>query len=278
MSESEVGSIIKTANREANKGLRSHKIDIQSFQNKLYEAAAKKLDSIVSVLRDTLAQKVAPNTVAIKEIAHETKPTDATDAAGTTGTIGTTGETRVTSVDEAYKANVEKSAEAAKESTNETSEKAEKGFSQIVNFFNGIDKMINGLADKAEGKGSNDKDNGQDLVNFVAKLNKMFSGINRAFGKNEDDNVGHRLGMAQMNKERIDQLFGGDGATNGSGKINFIGDNGDGSGNSNAVRFMSSLSSGINSALDKYKEAQDVLAQKDEKKADEESKVDGIIA
>ena len=137
-------------------------------------------------------------------------------------------------------------------------------FGQLVNFFNDIDKMVNGFADGAEGKGKGE-DKGDSLLNLGSKLNDMFSGINKAFGGN--DNVGHRLGMAQANKEQIGQLFNSDG--HGNGAINRIGDAGEGSGNFNAVSFMSSMSNSVNDALSTYKEVQEKVEQQEAK---EESK------
>jgi hypothetical protein len=343
VSRDEVKSIMKTANRAVNKtigkemrqaynDLLSNKINQQSFEDKLYGAAVKKLDSIVSALRDALAQKVAPNTEAVKETANETKSDEATHA---------TSETRVTSADDAAKANAEKSAEAAKEAANETSEKAEKttppglekkeevppgmvvkeekevekaekeegnekakivissgngigkdegifgsgpinanekadnAFGQLVDFFNGIDKIINGFADKVEGKDSNDKDKGDSLVSFASRLNDMFSGINKAFGRqsDEEENVGHKLGMAQIRKETISKLFDNG---HGSGAINRIGDAGEGSGNFNAVSFMSSISNGINDALESYREVQ--KAEEEAKAKEEAKEAVGVLA
>ncbi len=122
----------------------------------------------------------------------------------------------------------------------------------MKSYNKAVDKMesrYEKFADKAEGKD-------QGFVNFGFKLRETFSGINRAFGNQSNGNVGHRLGMAQMNKETISQLF----------------NNGDGNGDFNAVRFISSLSNNINDALYNYKESME------EDKADEKSKVDGIIA
>ncbi len=51
----------------------------------------------------------------------------------------------------------------------------------------------------------------------------------------------------------------------GSGAINRIGDAGEGSGNFNAVSFMSSLSNSINDGLDSYKDVQ--KAEKESKEA-----------
>ena len=70
MSKKEVGKIVQTANREANKTIgkeikqaykdyRSHKIDKQSFHNTLYGAAVKKLDGIVAALKNVYEQKEA---------------------------------------------------------------------------------------------------------------------------------------------------------------------------------------------------------------------------
>ncbi|MFQ5687342.1 MAG: hypothetical protein ACE5GV_11865, partial [Candidatus Scalindua sp.] len=321
--KSEVSNIIKTANREANKVIgtemrqayndyRGKKINRDEFANRLYGAATKKLDSIVSALKDALAQKTVPadkNTEAVKENANATKGK----------------ETNVADADSAAKANAEKSAEEAKESTNETvakaddddddDKKAEKSanngngsattppglivkaekteavsnsgkgkgisgsgpgpingsgnegnvFAQIVDIFNGIDKIINGFADKVEGEDSNVEDKGQGLVNFASRLSDMFSGINRAFGNQSNGgDVGNKLGIAQVNKETISQLFD---SGHGSGVINSIGDAGEGSGNFNAASFMSSLSNSINDGLERYEKEM----QKAENKAKEEA-------
>ncbi|MGR3301108.1 MAG: hypothetical protein ACUZ8I_01255, partial [Candidatus Scalindua sp.] len=154
-------------------------------------------------------------------------------------------------------------------------EKADKGFGQIVDFFNNIDKMINGFADKAEGKG-NDKDKGDSLLDFASRLSDMFSGINKAFGRHSGDNVGHRLGMAQVNKGTIGQLFD---SGHGSGAINRIGDAGEGTGNFNTASFMSSISNGINDALESYKDIQRAEKEAKEEAAKEESKeAVGVLA
>lgn len=114
------------------------------------------------------------------------------------------------------------------------------------------------------------------------KLNSMFSGTDGVFGKQSlsgrNGGFGLKLGMVQVNQNTIRQLF--DGETNVSGgNINRIG-NGFGSDDSsrttsfNATHFMSLLSDGINSALDMYKEVQDITAQKSET----ESTDDGTLA
>ncbi len=385
MGSRQVSKIVKNANRKANKvvakeikqaynDVRSHKINKQSFYNKLYGAAVKKLDGLVSALRDAYEQKLASsqsepvavkpietmdppepvkkadeaedkNAEAVKETANETKSdettkpaaetkvTDADDASKANAekgeeaakesanatksdeTSGANKETKVTDADDAAKANAEKSAEAAKENANKTSEKevktengntvkaektketktAEEGgngkalgkgngilgsgakpingkgnegnaFGQLVNFFSDIDKMINGFADKAEGKGG---DKGDSLLNFADRLSDMFSGINKAFGRGSNDNVGHKLGMAQVKKETAGQLFNSDG--HGSGAINRIGDAGEGSGNFNAVSFMSSLSNGINEGLESYKDVQKAEKESKEEPTKEEA-------
>jgi hypothetical protein len=371
MGSREVSKIVKTANRKANKVVgkeikqayndyRSHQINKQSFYNKLYGAAVKKLDGLVSALRNAYDQKVAssqsqsvtvkpietmdpPEPVIIADDTDEIKITDANTAAKANAqksaeaakesanetksneASGANKETRVTDADEAAKANAEKSAEVAKERANETSEKevktengnivkaekevekAEKeegkevsnsgkgkglgigngilgsgpkpingngnegnAFGQLVNFFNNIDKMINGFADKAEGK---DGDKGDSLLNFASRLSDMFSGINKAFGRHENDNVGHRLGMAQVKKETVGQLFN---SGHGSGSINRIGDAGEGSGNFNAVSFMSSLSNSINDGLDAYKDIQKAEKESKEEAKEESTKEEAV--
>ncbi len=57
------------------------------------------------------------------------------------------------------------------------------------------------------------------------------------------------------------------------GTINHIGDNGDGSGNFNATRFMESLSSNINNALDSYKEVKETMEEREAKEAKEGKQV-----
>jgi hypothetical protein len=356
-----IGKLVKTANRQANKIIgiemkqayndyRSKEISREEFTNTLYGSAAKKLDSIVSALRDALAQKVAPedkSTEAVKERANETKSDNATKAtdetrvtdadeasnanakksakaakenANATKSDKANKETRVTDANEASKANAGKNAEKTKEKANETAEKIPPGlekkeevktengnivkaekkgpgagpggpggpkgpggpgngifgpggpgkeFGELVSLFNNIDKMINGFADKAEGKG-NDKDKGDSLINFASRLNDMFSGINKAFGSHSGDNVGNRLGVAQVDKEKIGQLFDNG---HGSGAINRIGDAGEGTGNFNATSFMSSISSGINDALESYKEVQKAEKEAKEEAAQEEAVV-----
>ncbi|MGR3175345.1 MAG: hypothetical protein ACUZ8N_12210, partial [Candidatus Scalindua sp.] len=241
------------------------------------------------------AQKSAE---AAKENANATKSNEA---------AGVTTETRPTDADDAAKANAEKNTEKTKEKSNETSEKTEKTekkengnvvkagkagkaengnvvkaekkgpgeeFGQMVNFFNNIDKMINGLADKAEGK---DGDKGDSLLDFASRLSDMFTGINKAFGKQSREEIlGHRLGMTAANKETIGQLFDNG---HGSGAINRIGDAGEGTGNFNAVSFMSSISNGINDALESYKDIQRAEKEAKEEAANEESKeAVGVLA
>ena len=319
MSSKEVGKIVRTANREANKVIgreigkaykdyRGKKISRNEFTNKLYGAAVKKLDGIVSALKNVYDQKVASaekNTEAVKETANETKSDEAS---------GANKETRVTDADDAAKAAAKENTEKTKEASNVTvakadvvppgqiikaekaasktvgeggngkglsglklgpinaNENADKAFSKIIDFFNDIDKMVNGFADEAEGKGSNDEEDGQSLVDFASKLSDMFSDIDKAFGSHSNGNFGHKLGMAQAKKGTISQLFGnGHGNGHSSGNINRIGDNGEGSGNFNAVSFMASLSNTINDGLESYRDV-----QKAEKESKEEAKeVDG---
>lgn len=309
----EIGSIIKTANREANKTIgnemrqsykayRGKEIDRDEFKNKLYGSAVKKLDSIVTALKDKLAQKTAPadkNTEAVKEKANETKSKETTRTAA---------EKKVDDADDATREAAKDNAKKTREKAAATLEKAEKAvngekvvkakddddddddderkvgrtgkaetadeeFGKLVDFFNDIDKMINGFADEVEGKGKGG-DEGESTVKFAARLNEMFSGINKAFGRDEEDNVGHKLGVAQMNKETIGKLFDGG---HGSGAINKVGDAGEGSGNFNAVRFMDSMSRGINEGLNAYKEVQEKVEQQEAKErvAEEEAVVAG---
>jgi len=133
--------------------------------------------------------------------------------------------------------------------------------------------LINGAADEAEGKDKGE-DKGESTVKFASRLNDMFSKINKAFGGNENDNVGHKLGMAQMNKESISQLFD---SGHGNGAINRVGDAGEGSGSFNAVSFMSSMSSGVNDALNTYKEVQDKVEQQ-QAKAEAKEEAVGTVA
>ena len=315
MGRNEVKGAVKSANKAANKEISNeikqaykdfsnNKINESQLTDKLYGAAVKKLDSIVSALRDALAQKTG---------SAETKVDDAVTAA---------------------KANAEKSAEAARAAANQTSEKAEKvtppglavkaekevekaekeegdekskivintnkgngngigngtgigegilgsgpgsinanekadnAFGQLVDFFSGIDKIINGFADKAEGK-DNSEDKGDSLVRFASRLNDMFSGINKAFGRQSNGgDVGHRLGMTQAYKQTISRLFeNGHGS---GGGISRISDAGEGSGNLSVGSFMSSMSNGINDALNTYKEVQKKVEE--QKAAKEEAK------
>ncbi|MFQ5688133.1 MAG: hypothetical protein ACE5GV_15905, partial [Candidatus Scalindua sp.] len=346
---SKVSSIIKNANRKANKVIgkeikqayndyRSYKTNKQSFYNKLYGAAVKKLYGIVSALRNAYDQKAASTqtqTVTVKPIetmdplepVKKTDDGDDKNAERVKETANATKEkeTNVVDADSAAKANAEKNTEKAKEAANApatplgseasqtakdnapgpiiaeekvpettplgqvvveeeatattTSElivkeekvvaeaggemevskivndggEADNTFSQIVDIFNGIDKMINGFADKVEGEDSNVEDKGQGLVNFASRLSDMFSGINRAFGNQSNGgDVGNKLGIAQVNKETISQPSG-----NGHGNetINSIGGAGEGSGNVNAVSLFS-LSNNISAALDSYKDVQ----------------------
>ncbi|MGR3302516.1 MAG: hypothetical protein ACUZ8I_08445, partial [Candidatus Scalindua sp.] len=152
-------------------------------------------------------------------------------------------------------------------------------FGQLVNLFNNIDKMINAFADEEEGKGNVGKDKGDSLINFADKLNDSFSSINKAFGKeSREETLGHRLGMTVANKETIGQLFNSENG-NGSGNIHRISDAGEGTGNFNAVSFMSSISSGINDALESYKEVQNAEKEATEEAAKEESKeAVGVLA
>ncbi|MGR3175294.1 MAG: hypothetical protein ACUZ8N_11950, partial [Candidatus Scalindua sp.] len=156
-------------------------------------------------------------------------------------------------------------------------EKADKAFGQLVSFFNDIDKMINGLADEGlDDKGSKGEDKGDSLINFASRLSDMFSGINKAFGRQSGDNVGHRLGVAQIDKGTIGQLFDNG---HGSGAINRISDAGEGTGNFNTASFMSSISNGINDALESYKDIQRAEKEAKEEAAKEESKeAVGVLA
>jgi hypothetical protein len=254
----EISKVVKPTNREVNKTIgreikqayndfRSHKTDKQSFHAKLYGSAVKKLDGIVSALGKVYDQKIASaeaKTVSIKPIETSAQTVAQTEALLSKMVTEVTKDIGIISLD--------------------SNGSPDKMFAEIVDFFNGIDKLVNRFADKVEGKDSNDKDNGQGIVKFASNLNKMFSHINKAFGRHSNDNVGHRLGMAQIKKETISQLFD---SGHGSGAINRIGDAGDGSGNFNAVSFMSSLSNSINDGLESYKDM-----QKAEKESNEESK------
>jgi len=313
MGSKEVSKIVKTANRQANKSIAKelksahkdyskNKISENEFANILHNTAIKKLDGIVSSLKDVFArQKVAAaekNTEAVKETANETKSTGADDAAKANAKAAEEATKVAAEVVKTVNGNIIKAekeeenkavppGQAKKEEGESSTTVSNSGkglgigngngnegnaFGQLVNFFNDIDKLVNGFADEAEGKGSNDEDDGQSLVKFASKLNDMFSGINKAFGRQENEDVGHKPGMAQVKKETIGQLFD---SGHGSGAINSIGDAGEGSGNFNAVSFMSSLSNNINDALDSYKDVQE--AEKESKEeSNEESKEEAV--
>ena len=254
----EITKVVESANREVNKTIsseikkayndyRTNKIDKQSLHNMLYGTAAKKLDGMTSALKNAFDQRLSSfqdKTSSAKTIEASAQAEDALS-----GIV----------------ADVTKDIE---DISIDGDRSLDKMFDKVIDFFNDIDKMINGFADKAEGKG-NDEDKGGSLLNFVSILNEMFSGINKAFGKeSREETLGHRIGMNAANKETIGQLFNSE---NGSGAIHRIGDAGEGSGNFNAVSFMSSISNGINDALESYRDIQ--KAEKEAKEeAQEESK------
>jgi hypothetical protein len=88
--------------------------------------------------------------------------------------------------------------------------------------------------------------------------------VEKAFNRQPDgEDFVHRLGVALVTKETVSQSLD-------NGTINNIGDAGEGSGNSNAVSSMSSLSNNIKNALESYKDVQ---------KAENESKeAFGVLA
>ena len=252
----EITKVVESTNREVNKAIgkeikkayndyRTNKIDKQSLHNMLYGTAAKKLEGMTSALKKTFDQRLS-------SVQGKTESTKSIETPAYTVA-------KEEDVLSGIVADVTRDIEVISLDDNRSLDKM---FDKVIDFFNDIDKMINGFADKAEGKGS-DEDKGGSLLNFVSRLNEMFSGINKAFGRHGNDNVGHRLGMAQVKKETVRKLFD---SGHGNGAINSIGGVGEGSGNFNAISFMSSLSNNINDALDNYKEVQEA-----EQEAQEES-------
>ena len=280
-SSTKINNTTQTATIEADK---TFSIDVQQayksyvegeisgseFADRMYEAATKKLDSITSALKDVLAST--------RHIEEEKETANETDAVDSAKAIAMKSEDAA--VDLAIKAEEEEGGNEKAEigisegegilDSGSGSLDTDNAYSQLADFFNGIDKMIDGFINNAEGKGSDDEDKGDSLLNYAAKLNDMSSDINKVVGRQGNENVGHKLGMAQVNNETIGKLFDNG---HGSGAINSIGDAGEGSGNFNAVSFMSSMSNGINDALESYKEV-----QRAENEAKEESIEEDVSA
>ena len=154
---------------------------------------------------------------------------------------------------------------------------ADKVFGGVVSIFNEIDKMVNGLAKKVEDGGVDDMVAGENnsLGGFVKSLNQMFAGVDSAMGNLFMKNLKnvaqtnsatdtYKLDMVQLNKNTLDHLFNGGNTGHGFG-INRIGDSGEGSGNFNALRFMSSLSNSINDAFENYNELKETTEEKEAK-------------
>ncbi len=79
--------------------------------------------------------------------------------------------------------------------------------------------------------------------------------VEKAFGRQENENVGHRLGVSPVTKETLSQSSG-DGHGNEANRIDGAGGS---SGNVNAVLF--SLSNNINNALESYKDVQKMVTE-----------------
>ncbi len=80
--------------------------------------------------------------------------------------------------------------------------------------------------------------------------------VEKAFGRQENKNVGHRLGVSPVTKETLSQSSG-DGHGNEADRIDGAGG---GSGNVNAVSLFS-LSNNINNALESYKDVQKMVTE-----------------
>jgi len=165
---------------------------------------------------------------------------------------------------------------------------ADRVFGGVVSMFNEIDKMVNGLAKKVEDGGVDDMVAGENnsFGGFVKSLNRMFTGVDSAMGNPFMKNLKnvaqansatdtYKLGMVQLNKNTLDHLFNGGNTGHGFG-INRIGDSGEGSGNFNALRFMSLLSNSINDAFENYKELKEATEKKEEKLAKTEDELNTL--
>ncbi len=139
---------------------------------------------------------------------------------------------------------------------------ADKVLGETVGMFREMDKMVNGLEKNLDEDGEN-----KAFGNFVAGLKSIFSEIGskesssflknlNKIAKENGASDAHKVGMEQIKADTLSGLLKG-GNTNSTSGINRIGDNGDGSGNFSAAKFMSEVSSIVGSGLDSYKDAKE---------------------
>jgi len=140
---------------------------------------------------------------------------------------------------------------------------ADKAFEEVVGMFNDLDKMVNDLAQEAEGAGEKSS-----LGEFVSGLKDMFGSGNGVEGNSFLKNLhkvadehgasaANEVGKATIKAETLSGLLKG-GSTDSAFGIKRVGDSGDGSGNFTAVNFMSEMSSkNVNDGLDSYKDAKE---------------------
>ncbi|MBC8554960.1 MAG: hypothetical protein H8D23_35555 [Candidatus Brocadiales bacterium] len=219
VSRKEISRTLRTANREANKGIagdlkqaykdyRGKKIDRNEFRGQLYAATAKKLDGIVSGMKNLYDQKTASAsnnkeaTSAVKETASVEKRDDK-------------------AAEKAEKNDDKKVATAAKPETAEKAEKPEK----VEKAAKEADKEVakaekNEKPEKAEKAEKDDDDDDDKKVATAAKPETA----EKAEKDDDDDEKitkyekNNKLHKADKFAEIMEELFGADKAGKGESK------------------------------------------------------------
>ncbi len=143
-----------------------------------------------------------------------------------------------------------------------------KKLTNTIKLLNTIEEIVNTLY-KSEAVEGEEKET--DPTKLAEELKQKVSDMEEAdFNKFSD-----KLRGLRINNSSINQLFGIEEKSGLNeiikdiGNINHIGDNGDGSGNFSATRFMDTLSSNINDALETYKEVKETVEDEEAKEANE---------